>query len=307
MAETSGPFDASDLTEADWELMLQYLVDGVLDVPGGTKLKASASGAVTRGVDITAGTGLIAGHWYKNSATLTVSSSANAAGASRIDRGVLRLDRSGNAVTVEVLTGTAGSPSPPALTDNTSVTEKPLWRWTVAPGAAGVTSLVDERQFLGALPRAFTSTNRPLNPRIATIGPETDTGRWLGWNGSQFDLLYEDTDWTSLSMNGPDGGAWTANNVCRVRKINNVVHLRIAVKRWNNSSLPTSDDGSQPINLPSAYHPAGGVDEYGSGFHSRSPVELRIQASDGGVRIYPLIDPIPAGKTVFAVATWMVG
>lgn len=299
MAETSGPFDSADLTEANWELMLDQLVDGHL-----SGLAASASGSTIRGVDFTAGSALVRGHWYRNSATLTKASSANGAGSARIDRAVFRLDRTANTVTMEILTGTPGSATPPALTDTATVTERPFKRWTVAPGATAVTGITDEAQALARGTRKCTSTNRPINPTQGDPAYEVDTGRWVGWTGTQWVILYEDTGWITLTRNGAQATHWTDDVISRIRRINRVVHLRISIKRYTTADLSTSTSGgSVPFILPADFRPS--TDEVGFGYHSRSPVGIRVE-TDGQVRITPLVDNITAGRTVQAGITYMV-
>lgn len=295
MAETSGPFDATDLTEADWELMIDQIVDGAL-----SGLAASASGSVVRGVDFTAGTALVRGHWYRNSATLTKASTANGASSARIDRAVYRLDRTANTVTIEVLTGTPGSSTPPALTNTSTVTERPFKRWTVGPAATVISDLTDESQALRRGNRSCTSTNRPVDPAASDAAYETDTGRWIGWTGSAWVVLAEDTGWTNLSMNGANGAFWV-NTASRVRKRNGVVHLHFAVKRWPDSALGVDDD-SVPINLGAAYRPT--ADTIGYAYHGDSSVALQVEA-DGDVRLIPLGTGIPANRTVKGSATWL--
>jgi hypothetical protein len=199
VAETSGPFDGTALAEADWELMLQTLVDGVIGSPGAAALAATASG--TRGVNLGAGTALALGHWYRADATVSLSSSANTSGSSRIDRAVLRLDRSANTVTARVLTGTAGSGLPPALSNTSTVSDRPLWRWTVASGATTVSGLTDERQWAPVNVGACTSTNRPLSPGLGEIRLETDTGHWIGWTAGGWVVLHADTGWSNCTVN----------------------------------------------------------------------------------------------------------
>lgn len=302
MAETSGPFDGTDLAEADWELMLAHAINGVTGTPGGSQLFASATG--TRGVAITAGSALVRGHWYKSDATVTVTSGSNGASASRIDRAVLRLNRSANTIVQAVIAGTAGSGLPPTPADGGTTTEIPIWRWTIAPSATSVTSITDERPWLGSLVVPCTSTNRPFSAGNGQIGREMDTGRLIVWTGSAWQNVVDDTGWVTLSINGAQAAAWSANTVCRARKINGVVHIRVALKRWSTSGLSTSDsDGSIPLIVPAQFRPT--VTEFGSGSQVRSPVFMQVETS-GNLRLFPLVDDVPADRTVLGTATYMI-
>lgn len=264
MAETSGPFDPVDpqnpgpgetLAEAEWELMLSHLVDGVLGGPGSSNLQASPSGATARGVDIAAGHALARAHWYHSSDVITHTSSANAAGAPRIDRAVLRLDRSANTVTQELLTGTAGA-GPPALTDNATVTERPLWRWTIAPGATTVSGLTDERQWLSRTVRPCTSTNRPLDPQQGDLAAESDTGRIIQWTGTAWRTVYEDL---TAEANLTPTTNWSAAGVCKAsRRADGLVEITLNLIRINEPFHGATEQGSplfQP--MPGIYRPKG--------------------------------------------------
>lgn len=224
MTQTSGPFDGTDLDEAGWDLMLAKLVDGVHGVPGSSLLNATVS-ATTRGVDFAAGTASAAGHWYRNSATLTKTSGANAAGSARIDRGVLACDLTANTVTIEVVAGTAGSGQPPALADTSTLKQRPLWKWTVGPGASAVTALTDERQWMGTLIRPCTSSNRPYAPATGDVAGEIDTGRLIRWAGSEWVSLNQDTGYADLTLN-VSGGVTQGGVTLAGRVINGIAYLK---------------------------------------------------------------------------------
>lgn len=114
-------------------------------------------------VDVDTGAALVYGKWYKNTATVNLTIAANASGNPRIDRVVVCMNRQSTAYTgvtpnidpktarLAVLQGTpAGSPSPPALTQNAgTVYMVPLAQVYVANGAASITNsnITDEREF----------------------------------------------------------------------------------------------------------------------------------------------------------------
>lgn len=313
MDELSGPFDAADpeapdppyetLDTAGWERLLGDVADGIIGAPGAAAYGASATG--TRGVAIAAGTALSRAHWHTGTGTAkTLTSAANATSSSRVDRAVLRVNRPTKRVTVELVTGTAGG-GIPALADTSDVTERPLWRWTITPGATVVSGLTDERQWLGAMPRPCTSTSRPTNPRAGQLAYETDTGALILWSGTAWRTLWTDTGRTAFTLNGVNSNAWAQENDNYVRRVNDTVHFRLTIRRWTTSQLGTADpDGSIPLVLPATFRPS--TTEMGSGLHSRSPVSMFIYP-DGVVRIFPLIDNLPAGRLVYLTATWMTG
>lgn len=319
MAETSGPFDPVDpenpvapgevLAEADWEAMLQHVVDGVTGMPTSTQLKPTVSGSTARGVDLAAGLMLVRGHWYRNSATVTLTSSANSSGSARIDRAVARLNRTANTVTATLLTGTPGSGQPPALTDTATTTDRPIARWTIENGATAATGLVDERLFLGDLPLLCTSTNRPSNVRAWQAAAETDTGRTILWNGSTWLVTYEDTGWATLALNGKDKTAWSdvGMNPLMYRRVNGIVYLRFSIKRVGVQLGLSDADGSTAYVLPAGFRPApGGSPVLGFGNHSRAGLLLYIYDT-GDVRIYPMTEDMPVNRRVYAQAEFPVG
>lgn len=303
MAETSGPFDGTDLTEADWELMLQHLVDGVPGAPGSSTLSATASGSTARGVDISTGSALVRGHWYTSDALATLTSAANASGAARIDRAVLRLNRITNTVVLALLAGTAGS-GPPALTDNATTTERPLWRWTVTPGATTVAALTDERQWLPSLVRPSTSANRPLTPLTGEITYETDTGRYMGWSGVAWKTLgTDDSGEVAVTL----GAKWRTAGSNTVRSVGSVVDidLNLAFGEALNEVLDQGRiDDLHVVTVPSAFRPTRYkfflVSTGGSGETAR----LQVQP-DGKVTMFQASDDLNYGQTLRATLTYL--
>jgi hypothetical protein len=279
--------------------MTERLVDGIAAAPGSGILTAAASGATVRGVDLAAGTALVRGHWYNNSATLTLASSANAAGSARIDRLVLRLNRSANTIAATVLAGTAGSGQPPALTDNATTTDRPLWKWTVAPGATAVTGLTDERQYLANPLRPCTSANRPYDPQTGDLAVETDTGNVIRYSGSAWTALADDTGWVTV----PTQSGWAADaaNPLRVRRVGAVVHFRGVVNRTG-STLPATTDDSGVATLPAGCRPAN-WHYYGTWMFPGACL-MRI-GTDGDVRLRTHSDDVPVGRALYLSTTFM--
>lgn len=247
MAETSGPFDGSSLVEADWDLMMETLVDGVHGVPGSSLLNASISGSTLRGVDFAAGTASCRGHWYRNSATLTKASGTNLTGSPRIDRAALQLDRTANTVTIAVVPGTAGSGQPPTLADTSTLTQRPLYKWTVGASATAVTDLTDERQWRGTTIKPCTSTNRPYLPAEGDLASEIDTGRTIRFDGTAWNVLTQDSGLSALTLaSGFVQGGITLD----MALINGIAYLTGSC--MNPSSISTE---KRIANIPSACQP----------------------------------------------------
>lgn len=288
-------------TAAEWEAFYSAVqLDGVVSglVPslnsGARTASMGVGGAYLRG-------------FFKPVSSSTAKSVPAASAQDRVDRLVLRLDRdaatAATYIAPTVLTGTAGTSLPPTLTrGSTGAWDLPVSRWT-SKADGSLTGLVDERYG----PGWFTSAARAgrlVSAAPARTAVEIDTGQTYSSDGSAWTSLYQDTGWVTLTMNGANGNSWTANNICRVRRIGKSVHLRIAVRRWDNYGLGTSDpNGSQVLILPSEFRPS--VMEPHFAYRGINPVAMEVDTS-GAVTLFALVADIPAKTTVFGSATWFV-
>lgn len=155
MTETYFPFDAGNgaaIIESQWaDMACLWARSGVNYMSFGdsiNKLAVTASGS-NMNVSIDSGRAWVRGFGYKNDASASKTLSAAHATLNRIDRIVIRLDRTANTVLLAVLTGTNGaSPSAPALTQNSTTWEISLAQ--VYIGAAVTTisnsNITDERE-----------------------------------------------------------------------------------------------------------------------------------------------------------------
>jgi hypothetical protein len=134
------------------EYFRTFFADGVLAV-NDTNLQVTASDA---GLLVTVGYGaaIVQGYWYRlkddSSGAKTLSIAAAHASLTRIDRVILRLDKSMavSNVVLAVLAGTAAaSPAAPALTREGNIYELSLAKVTVSPGVLSITAdkVTDER------------------------------------------------------------------------------------------------------------------------------------------------------------------
>lgn len=139
-------YDQNDFSEVLKRLLDNGVLEEVAD-----ELVVTETDPVSLAVQVAAGEAWINGFWYQNTAALTKSLDAADPSNPRIDRIVLRLDTVTNfQITVEALTGTpAASPSPPALTQNSSTWEISLAQVYVDAGATYVedSDITDERTF----------------------------------------------------------------------------------------------------------------------------------------------------------------
>jgi hypothetical protein len=97
-------------------------------------------------VSINTGAALVYGFPYWNTAAVT-KAIATPAGSTRVDRIILRANWTAQTVRIEVLTGTEGVPTPPALTQSDGVT----WEISLAEASittGGVITVTDLREWL---------------------------------------------------------------------------------------------------------------------------------------------------------------
>jgi len=159
MTETSRPWqstspgDAGPYSAAQWQELYRNVLGvgamrpnmGVL-LGSGTQpndgLKVQAQSPATTSIDVLAGSALMQGIPYINSATVSFTIAANASGNPRIDTVILRADYALQTVRLAVLQGTpAASPSAPALTQSSNVLwEIPLADIAVANGFVSISN-----------------------------------------------------------------------------------------------------------------------------------------------------------------------
>ncbi|AXH70228.1 minor tail protein [Streptomyces phage Haizum] len=201
MAITSYPFDAQSITETDYSrLFREFQSTGVADGVGGTSLYTYADGTGMT-VKVNSGFAIVRGHALYSTATETVTIPA-ANTSSRVDRVVLRLDPAANSITLAVKQGTAGSSTPPALTQtDTGTYEFPLAKVTVGANVTSISaaSVQGERKFLGNTVGGWTTDTRPDSPRVGRLGFNQSTSTWEFWNGTAWANLTQAVDWSTLT------------------------------------------------------------------------------------------------------------
>jgi hypothetical protein len=306
MAQDSWPsptHNARAVTDSEYErISVRYSGDGVYGDP-------------TDSANIVAGTGLqvtvksersgnVRGfNWYSGTSDTTLSISSNTSGSTRIDRVVLRLDRSTWDVRAVVRTGTPGAGAP-ALQQDTGTTglyEIPLAQVTVINNATSVT-VAREELYVGHRIRPCTSTTRPLSPRRGEIGYETDTGKWIGWNGTSWVVLRYDTGQLTISAGY---SVWTQPNANIGRRQGDQVWLRVWVQR-NTSTFQASDsDGSKIGVLPSALIPS--YNQYFAAKFSGSGGNARVEVrTDGEIWVTENDSDVPVGGSLQLTMTYAV-
>jgi hypothetical protein len=201
VAITSYPFDSQAVTETDYSrLFREFQTTGIADSLGSNSFYAYADGTGMT-VKVNGGFAIVRGHAIYSTATETLTISA-ANTSARVDRVVLRLDPAANSITLAVKAGTAGSSTPPALTQtDTGLYEISLARVTVGANVTSIAaaSVQGERKFLGNTVGAWTTDTRPDAPRTGRLGFNQSTSTWEFWNGSAWANLTQAVDWNTLT------------------------------------------------------------------------------------------------------------
>ncbi|MFJ2006989.1 hypothetical protein [Streptomyces chartreusis] len=216
---------------------------------------------------VTAGTGLsvnvrsgvyasVRGHaWSSGTSTVTLSIGANSSGSTRVDRVVLRLDRSDWTVRAVVKAGTPGSgvPTLTQQTGDTGVYEVLLANVTVLNGASSVTVDRGER-YVGSRIRPTTST------ALTDPNPQANEARW--YTDTKRLALYDDgAERTVYSHSGvivvdQNVLRWSVETASVLEERSGVVCLRLGSFQRTVGTLPGSEPSRLPVQIPAKYqHP----------------------------------------------------
>ncbi|MGK5531529.1 hypothetical protein [Streptomyces sp. URMC 129] len=311
MAQASWPNAAHNsraVTDREYELLCALETgDGVYGDPTESAVVAAGVGLA---VDVRAGVfAHVRGHvWTSGGTALTLPIGANASGMTRIDRVVLRMSRTTWQVTAEVIAGTPGAPAPALTRDpgSTGVWEVPLALVTVLNGSGSVV-VVREEQYVGGRVRPCRSSARPLNPGRGDIAFEVDTGRWIGWNGSAWVVLYE---YSGVVVATSSVSGWSAEAETTVERAGGSVHLRLGTCERTGGA--TSAETRLPVNIPTEYlHPSR--DQFGTVYLSgtqvaRVTVYRRSHESRAGQVWVTQHSGISTGQNIHGTSiSWAVG
>lgn len=148
MTERYYPFDAgagANITEDQWTNLARLWAPSGVSIGDLNNLSCFAD-STGRQVKVNTGRANIEGHHYENDAIKTLAVAANATGLTRIDRVVLRLDKTANTITAIVITGTVAAP---AITRSSTVYDVMIAQVSVANGAATLAAgtVTDEREY----------------------------------------------------------------------------------------------------------------------------------------------------------------
>ncbi|MCW2917658.1 MAG: hypothetical protein JWN52_5726 [Actinomycetia bacterium] len=238
------PTPASQLTTmAQWEVLFSLMGSGV--VPGVGNEFAPSLNSGSRLVIAATGAASLRG-FFTNGATSTSTSAPAASGSPRIDRYVLRLDRTAvtaaNWIKAVIIAGTPGAtPQAPALSASlTGSWDLPICRYRAETNGS-LSGLVDERYWLSGPVVKFTSTARP-SASVPRLGIEVDSRRVLWADGSAWNSLNQDTGWVNLAIVSPNVPSGVP---LAVEVIDGIAHLTGAI---DIKATPSTD--KKITNLP---------------------------------------------------------
>lgn len=305
MAETSWPspnHNSRNVTDQEYEdLSAFFSNDGVWGNPG-------SGPVVTAGVGLTvvisaSKAASLRGHqWDSGTTDFTLAVTENTSSSVRKDWVVLRLDRSTWDVNAAVKAGTpgAGLPDLERSVSAPGVWEMPLAQVTVPPGATSVTVQRHEL-YIGLRNRPITSDTRPPVPSRGEIDFETDTGKWVGWDGSSWNNIYYDSGDLTL---GSGFSTWVPDSDNIGRRKADVVRLRIAVRRVDSAFSRFDDSGSKIGTVPAAFTPSRY--EYFAGTFTNGATGRIEVRTDGTIWVTHASSDVPAGETLAASVTYLV-
>lgn len=257
MAQDSWPspsHNARAVTDTEYEkIAARFSDDGVWGSPGDTQVVTAGAGL---SVDVRSGVyASLRGHaWYSGTSTVNLAIAANASGQTRIDRVVLRLDRSDWTVKAVVKQGTpgAGVPSLSQSTGDTGTYEIPLAEVTLLSGAGSVT-VARKELYIGSRVRPATSTTRNPVPVPGELAFETNTGIMRLWTGSSWTSVFDDS---GVIVVDSALSAWSISTSSVLQKRNGSVHLRLGSFQRAAGTLAGADESRLPVLIPAAYRHA---------------------------------------------------
>lgn len=195
MAEESYPFDVGQgagMTAPRWRAMARHWRKSGVNKGDQNSLAVTAGSGMQ--VLVASGSAFVRGPFYNNSASLPLPVGAADATFGRLDLVCLELDLSDlNAPKIEamVVPGTpSGSPALPALTQNSTIHQIPLYSVTVPALASSLSTFTDYRPYSGNQPRMFTNSGATASTSSTTYADilEMTTGSMYS-DGGDLDVV----------------------------------------------------------------------------------------------------------------------
>ncbi|MEV6437230.1 hypothetical protein [Streptomyces anulatus] len=257
MAQDSWPSPSHNtraVTDAEYEqVAARFSDDGVYGSPVDAQVVTAGTGLT---VNVRAGvTASVRGHaWTSGTTGAVLNIGANATGQTRLDRVVLRLDRSTWTVRAVIKAGTPGAAAPPLTRDagTTGVWELPLSVVTVRAGALSTTVARGEL-YVGTRVRPSLSTTLNLAPEQGEMAYLTDTQELRIYSGTTWRSVYRRD--SSAVIDTPIFG-WKNETQSVIEMRGGNVHLRLGSFQRVAGVVDSQVNSRLPVLIPEAYrHP----------------------------------------------------
>lgn len=305
MAQDSWPHNAHNtrnVTDSEYEKLSAEFGNGIYGDPSGSAVVTAGAGLQVL-VKANNGGSLRGHYWTSGTSDVALSITANASGSTRVDRVVLRLDRTDWTVAAVIREGTAGSGAPSLVqqTGDTGVYEILLAEVTVLNGASSVT-VTPRTLYVGSRIRAENQGAANPNPALGEISYRHNTGEYVGHVGSgSYVTLYGDSGEQSLSVGYSD--RWDAVGPMIGRKHNGWVCAQINLKRKGETFSENDESGSWLATLPTDLRPD--VTEYFAGqFTGGASVRIEVR-TDGQIWANELSNSVGVGRFFRLTMTWL--
>lgn len=310
MTQSSWPDPANGrvVTERQYELLAARFSDNGLYWQPGDAAPVYADGTGGLVVKVRANIyGSLRGYgWESGTTGDTLAVAANATGATRQDRVVLRLTRSDWTVRMAVKTGGATLPGLTRDTGDSGVFEEHVGVVAVPNGAASLTAgtVTARPTAVGSRTRPQYSTDRNPAPVLGEIDYDSDTGLWVGWTGLTWARLVpappaESEDAIDLATKWP-----SASGINTARRYGPVISINLNVTRAVDTFQGTDPNGSPLGTVPSLYRPTG----YGRWFNAHITPNnygrVRVE-TDGGIWLDNTTGPVTVGRILRATLTYL--
>lgn len=310
MAQSSWPDPANGrvVTERQYELLAARFSDNGLYWQPGDAAPIYADGTGGRVVKVRADIyGSVRGYgWQSGSTGDTLAVAANATGATRQDRVVLRLTRADWTVRMAVKTG--GTTLPPLTRDtgDSGVFEEHVAAVAVPNGATSLTAgtVTARPTAVGSRIRPQYSTDRTPNPNLGDIAFDSDLGQWIGWSGSAWKLIgTEDSGDVAITR----GAKWRADGPNLVRSVGSTVSIDLNLlfgEALNEVISRGSVNDLLVATIPAAFRPSRYKFFLVSTGGAGETVRLQVQ-TDGKITAFQASDDLNWNQALRATLTYI--
>ncbi len=151
----AGPYTDDDWTDI-WKALLGALADADTGILSNVLNELETTGVATP-LSVNTGVALVDGTYYTNGAAVSVAI-ATPAGATRVDRVVLRKSWAAQTVRITLVAGVEGGGAPALVQVDGTTWDLPLFQASIAVG--GVVTLTDERERLNTRTPSMTTAER---------------------------------------------------------------------------------------------------------------------------------------------------